>query len=262
MRDVRADGVADFLEGFSVACVGAVEVADAILGQVGHVGEAAFHASVVAVIDEAVVDAGVVAEAVTGFQALLSLPGASGSFHAIDVGCGQDRLSVDRAAIEIELHVRGHVIGGSIDGAGGTLEDVPVGIRCFAVVLIEGSELRRRLLEIGGRLHADGQEEVLRDVVLEALAGELFNDVGGDGRTGVAIGHAGSRRPARDARVVVVVEAFAQRHALGVFGVLGQMQIVPAGGVFEQVDDADRVGGFPAILEIDLRDQLVHRVLE
>ena len=102
----------------------------------------------------------------------------------------------------------------------------------------------------------------MRDVVLEALAGELFNDKRGDGRTGVAIGHAGSGWPARDARVVIVVEAFTQRHALGVFGVLVQMQIVPAGGVFEQVDDADGVSGFPAILEIDLRDQLVHRVLQ
>jgi hypothetical protein len=133
---------------------------------------------------------------------------------------------------------------------------------CFTVVLIEGGELRRGLLEIGGRLHADGQEEVLRDVVLEALTSELFNDVGGDGRPGVAIGHAGSGRPARDARVVIVVEALTQRHAFGVFGVLGQMQIVPAGSVFEQVDNADRVGGFPAILEIDLQDQLVHRILE
>ena len=68
--------------------------------------------------------------------ALLRLPGARGSFHTIDVGCGQDWLPVDRAAIEIELHVRGHVVGGGIDGAGGTLEDVPVGIRRFAVVVI------------------------------------------------------------------------------------------------------------------------------
>jgi hypothetical protein len=207
-------------------------------------------------------DAGVVAEAVSGLQPLLRLPGAGGGFHAIDVGCGENRLSIHCAAVEIEREIGGHVIRRGVDGAGGTLEDVPVGIRSFAVVVIEGSELRGWLFEIRCRLHAEGQKEILSDVVFEAPARELFDDVRGDGRSGVAIGHAGSGRPAGDARVMVVVEALAERHAFGVLGVLGQMQVVPSGGVLEQVDDTDRIGGLPAVLEPDLGDEFVDRVVE
>jgi tryptophan synthase alpha subunit len=64
-RDVGADGIADFVESHAVAGVDAVKVADAMVRHVGHFGEAAFHTAIVAVINEAVMDTRVVAEAVS-----------------------------------------------------------------------------------------------------------------------------------------------------------------------------------------------------
>jgi hypothetical protein len=62
--------------------------------------------------------------------------------------------------------------------------------------------------------------------------------------------------------MVVIVQALAQGHAFGVLGVFAQMHIVPTGGVLEKVDHADRVGGFPAIFEPDVRREFTNRVLK
>src|ERR1019366_1626653 len=65
-------------------------------------------------------------------------------------------------------------------------------------------------------------------------------------RARVAISHAGARTPPRSARIGMIRQAFKQRQGLRIVaGVFGQVQVVPAGGVLEQVDDADGVGGFP-----------------
>ena len=55
----------------------------------------------------------------------------------------------------------------------------------------------------------------------------------------------------------VVVERLAQSHARRVFRKFAQMNVVPAGGVLKQVNDTNRIAGFPAILEPDLGSQLV-----
>ena len=108
---VGADGVADLAECLAIAGVDGVEVADTVFGHVRHVGDAPVHAAVVTVIDKAVMDRCVVAQTVSGFEALLRFPCARGRFHAIDVGRGHYLHAADRAAIEIELDVSCHVVG-------------------------------------------------------------------------------------------------------------------------------------------------------
>ena len=61
---------------------------------------------------------------------------------------------------------------------------------------------------------------------------------------------------------MVVIEAFAQSHALCILGILAHVHVVPARGMFQQVDHAHRVSGFPAIFKPDLRHKLTHRVLK
>src|SRR5579872_6524877 len=83
--DVGTDSLADFFKGVTVPAIDAEEISDVLVGHVGHIGQSTFDASVVAVINEALLDAPVIAEAVCRFQAVLRGPGAGGDFHAIDV---------------------------------------------------------------------------------------------------------------------------------------------------------------------------------
>ena len=54
-------------------------------------------------------------------------------------------------------------------------------------------------LEICGRLHPDGVEEILFDKVFEALARQFFDDVGCDRRSGIAVRHPRAGSPAGSA---------------------------------------------------------------
>jgi hypothetical protein len=50
----------------------------------------------------------------------------------------------------------------------------------------------------------------------------------------------------------------AKAHVWCIFGVFAEMQVVPASGVLEQVDDAYRVSGFPLIFVANLWDEIVN----
>src|ERR1035441_867478 len=122
-RTSPADGIADLAEGSAIGGVDAIKVAHVIFRQIGHFCDSAVHAAIVPVIDEAIVDTGVVAQAITSLQTRLRLPGSSRRFHAVDGGGGNCLCAACRAAIEIKLHIRSHVLGRGIDGSGGTLDD-------------------------------------------------------------------------------------------------------------------------------------------
>ena len=63
--------------------------------------------------------------------------------------------------------------------------------------------------------------------------------------------------------MVVVVEPFAHAHAVGrLLRILPQMQIVPARGVFEHVNDADRIAGLPSVLKPYVGDKFVNGIIE
>src|SRR6266576_20850 len=103
-----ADRFADFFEGIAAAAVDAEKVADAIVGHVSHLGQAAVDTAIVPVINEAVCDRHVVTEAVSDLQAVFSGPGTGRNFHAVDISRGNDLLSPDCAAASIALNVGGH----------------------------------------------------------------------------------------------------------------------------------------------------------
>src|SRR5581483_7053602 len=83
--EVGADRIANLFEGIAVRAIDTVKVSDAEPGHVGHNGETALNASVVAVIGEAIVKTPVITQAIYGFQAFLPRPGALRNFHPIDV---------------------------------------------------------------------------------------------------------------------------------------------------------------------------------
>jgi hypothetical protein len=63
--------------------------------------------------------------------------------------------------------------------------------------------------------------------------------------------------------VVVVVKAFAHAHVVGrLLRILPQMQIVPARGVFEHVNDTNWIAGLPAVLEPHVGDKSVNGIIE
>ena len=129
--------------------------------------------------------------------------------------------------------------------------------------MIESSCHTRRRFEVGGSLHADWAKKVLLHEIFEATIGEFLHDVSGDGRTGVAVGHARPRPPTRSSGVVVVVEALAHGHCVRrLLRVFAQVDVVPAGGVFEQVNDADGIRRSPAIFEPYLWSQLVYGIVQ
>lgn len=63
--------------------------------------------------------------------------------------------------------------------------------------------------------------------------------------------------------MVVIIQGFAQAHARpSIQGVLAQMNVVPAGGVLEKINDAHGVGAFPAVIKPHFGDQLLHGIFQ
>ena len=90
MGDVGADCFGNFFECASISAVDAEKVADTVIGHVGHIRQAAFHATIMPVIHEAIFNAPVIAQPVAGLQCLLCGPGASRNLHAINIRRGDD----------------------------------------------------------------------------------------------------------------------------------------------------------------------------
>ena len=111
MRHVCADGISDLSKRLAVGGVDAVEQAHAVLRHIGHVGKSAVHSSIMAVIEKTIVNGCVITQPVPRFQPLLRLPSARRNLHAIDVRHGHNLHPADSAAVEIKLHVGGHVVG-------------------------------------------------------------------------------------------------------------------------------------------------------
>ena len=147
-------------------------------------------------VDEAIFNAPEIAEAVSGFQTLFGGPGALGTLHTIDVGRGDNLLSIHRAAIEIELQICRHVVGGRVDGPGRAHDDVPVRKRSLAVGVIKRGRRTGSRLEVCRGLHPNRIEKILLHKVFEPLARYFLDHVGSDRRTCVAIGHARPGTPA------------------------------------------------------------------
>ncbi len=172
-------------------------------------------------------------------------------------------MPFDCAAIEIELEIRRHVVGGRVDGPGRAHDDVRVRKRSRAVGVIKRGRRTGSRLEVCRGLHPNGIEKILLHKVFEPLARYFLDDVGRDRRTCVAIGHARTGMPPRCARVMVVVEALAHTHGIGgLLRVFAKVQVVPARGVLEQVHHPDGIARFPWIVEPHLRREFVNGIVE
>ena len=195
----------------------------------------------------------------------LGRAGTPGMLHRLDRLARKDLGSVDRAAVEQELDVARHVHRRRVDRAGRSLDHVPVGIRRHPIGVVQRHHpvAERWVAKVGRRGHPDRQEHPVADQRVERTPLELLGDVRRDRRARIAVGDVGAGAPARGAGARGVVEPLleGERRRVAV-GVVAEGDVVPAGGVFEQVHDAHRVGGLPPVGVADLGRVLRHRVVE
>ena len=193
--DIGADGIADLPKGASFVRIDAAEIAH-VLGKIHHFRQPPFHAAVVPVVYKSIVNACEIAQSIPRFQALLCLPGARRGLHAIDEGRRHDLHSTRFAPVQKKLDQRRHIDSRGVDRATQAKEKVEIGVWRLAVAMIKNRQWRRRLLEIGGRLHADRQKEISSDEILKTVAGNLLHYVGSHRRPRVGVRHAGPGPPA------------------------------------------------------------------
>ena len=120
--------------------------------------------------------------------------------------------------------------------------------------MIEQRCLCRIRLEVGRCLHAHRSKEILRDIIFEVLAAELLNDVGGNRRSGIAVGHSSPRSPPRNPRLMVVRQRICEANFGRILRIFAQVHVIPPGRMLEEVYDAHGIGGFPPIHEPHFRE--------
>ena len=104
------------------------------------------------------------------------------------------------------------------------------------------SLFRDRGLEITGGVHVQRFKDVLLRVIFKTFAGRFFNDGSQHGRGGTAVRHPGAGRPAADPAGDVIGQGILQLHRRRVAqSKLPQMHIIKTGGLFEQMDEAQRL---------------------
>src|SRR5216684_7035794 len=85
------------------------------------------------------------------------------------------------------------------------------GIGCLAIV--PGSE--KRLVRVGETIigigHAQGLQKCTVNIFIVGLASDFFDEITRDAVTGIRVGHARVRRPARILRLLKAFEDFEQR---------------------------------------------------
>ena len=80
-------------------------------------------------VNEAVLDAPVVTQTKSSCESFFGCPCPRGDVHAINGISRYDFSAVHDAALEMDLNVNPHVIGGSVDRARRTIENLPVSVR-------------------------------------------------------------------------------------------------------------------------------------
>jgi len=153
---VSPDRFAYLFEGIPTFAIDTKKISDAIIRHIGQVGQASIDSTVVAVINETIFNAPEITETVSCFQTLFGGPSALGILHAIDLVGGDHQLSIRRAAIEIELQICRHVVGGRVDGPGWAHDDMRVRKGSLAARMIKRGRRTWCGLEVGRSLHPDG----------------------------------------------------------------------------------------------------------
>jgi len=227
-----------------------------LLGHVAIAGNEAVYAAVVAVRNDAAFDCGVVREAVAEAETLVGGERRLRIFHASD-GFRSEKLSFAcGTTAEKKLNELREFSGRSLQVIGGAEIDFFVGDRLdqFAVrtliALSEEGAILRSEIEVADR-NLEWSKDIVANVRSPRLAADFFDQVAGDTVVGIGVGEASAGRPAHVLRIRESLQNLEHGNCWRVARVvdLAKGHVVKAGRVLKEIRDANRIGGFPGILE-------------
>ena len=183
-------------------------------------------------------------------------------FHVAEVLRIDDVGFADFAPAKQHLHEASEIAWGRVQVAGWTQVDARIADGFAVAVIAAGEEC---LVLCGqaetARRHVERVEDVLLDVVLERLAGEFLEHEPGNAVADVRIRHPRARPPANPPRGGIASQRLTERDLGLAFGdvPIFEVHVVEPGRVLEHVNQPDRIGAVPRIVDGDLGHELFER---